>query len=155
MVGHGRSSASSYLADPTSPIPSHCAAIVVTSTLRVNILCWQTTVNYLPHSRSVICCSHSAHKYQTRCIFDVYVLTLSLHRPQFFFFVSYVIACTPVTLHYVICLSTERGVDDGFYKTTWITERLHVHLPTSVNSVELAIVFRVHKRWEYKVIYFI
>ena len=26
----------SYLADPTSPIPSHCASIVVTSTLRVN-----------------------------------------------------------------------------------------------------------------------
>ena len=25
----------SYLADPTSPIPSHCASIVVTSTVRV------------------------------------------------------------------------------------------------------------------------
>ena len=36
MVGHGGSSAGSYLADPTSPIPSHCASIVVTSTLRVN-----------------------------------------------------------------------------------------------------------------------
>ena len=36
MVGHGGSSASSYPADPTSPIPSHCASIVVTSTLRVN-----------------------------------------------------------------------------------------------------------------------
>ena len=36
MVGHGGSSADSYLADPTSPIPSHCASIVVTSTLRVN-----------------------------------------------------------------------------------------------------------------------
>ena len=36
MVGHGGSSACSYLADPTSPIPSHCASIVVTSTLRVN-----------------------------------------------------------------------------------------------------------------------
>ena len=36
MVGHGGSSASSYLADPTSPIPSHCVSIVVTSTLRVN-----------------------------------------------------------------------------------------------------------------------
>ena len=32
MVGHGGSSAGSYLADPTSPIPSHCASIVVTST---------------------------------------------------------------------------------------------------------------------------
>ena len=35
MVGHGGSSAGSYLADPTSPIPSHCASIVVTSTLSV------------------------------------------------------------------------------------------------------------------------
>ena len=34
MVGHGGSSAGSYLADPTSPIPSHCASIVVTSTLK-------------------------------------------------------------------------------------------------------------------------
>ena len=35
MVGHGGSSTGSYLADPTSSIPSHCASIVVTSTLRV------------------------------------------------------------------------------------------------------------------------
>ena len=35
MVGHGGSSARSHLADPTSPIPSHCASIVVTSTLRI------------------------------------------------------------------------------------------------------------------------
>ena len=35
MVGHWGSSAGSYLADPTSPIPSHCASIVVSSTLRV------------------------------------------------------------------------------------------------------------------------
>ena len=38
MVGHGGSSTGSYLANPTSPIPSHCASIVVTSTLRVNKL---------------------------------------------------------------------------------------------------------------------
>ena len=37
MVGHGGSSAGLYLADPTSPIPTHCASIVATSTLRVNI----------------------------------------------------------------------------------------------------------------------
>ena len=35
MVGHEGSSAGSYLTDPTSPIPSHCASIVATSTLRV------------------------------------------------------------------------------------------------------------------------
>ena len=39
MVRHGGSSAGSYLADPTSPIPSHCVSIVMTSTLRVNTLC--------------------------------------------------------------------------------------------------------------------
>ena len=42
MLGHGGSSAGSYLTNPTSPIPSHCAVIilfqsvsVVTSTVRV------------------------------------------------------------------------------------------------------------------------
>ena len=38
MVGHGGSSAGLYLADPTSPIPSHCALIVATSTLRVKVV---------------------------------------------------------------------------------------------------------------------
>ena len=38
MVGHGGSSAGSYLADLTSLIPSLCASIVVTSTLRVNTI---------------------------------------------------------------------------------------------------------------------
>ena len=36
MVGHGGSSAGLYLADPTSLIPSHCASIAATSTVRVN-----------------------------------------------------------------------------------------------------------------------
>ena len=35
MVGHGGNSAGSYIADPTSPIPPHCASVVVTSTARV------------------------------------------------------------------------------------------------------------------------
>ena len=35
MVRHGGSSAGSYLADHTSPIPSHCASIAATCTLRV------------------------------------------------------------------------------------------------------------------------
>ena len=38
MVGHGGSSAGSYLTNPTYPIPSHCASIVATSKeLRVNL----------------------------------------------------------------------------------------------------------------------
>ena len=38
MVVHGGSSAGSYLANPTSSIPSHCASIVVTNTVRVNLI---------------------------------------------------------------------------------------------------------------------
>ena len=50
MVGHGESNAGSYLVDPTYPIPSHCASIVATSTLRVNpvlIVKLQCRVNYI------------------------------------------------------------------------------------------------------------
>ena len=36
MVGHGGSSAGSYLADPTFPIPFTVASIAVTSTVGVN-----------------------------------------------------------------------------------------------------------------------
>ena len=43
MVRHGGSSAGSYPADPTSPIPSHCASIVVTSTLKHNIVTLMAT----------------------------------------------------------------------------------------------------------------
>ena len=69
MVGHGGSSAGSYLANPTFPIPSHCASVVMTSTLRVNALWslmwwwvttvewskfhWLTQINY----SSLLCCS--------------------------------------------------------------------------------------------------
>ena len=38
MVGHGGSCAGLYLSNPTSPIPSHCASIVSTSTVRVKSL---------------------------------------------------------------------------------------------------------------------
>ena len=38
MIGHGGSSASSYLADPTSPIPSHCAVIILFKSVPVHQL---------------------------------------------------------------------------------------------------------------------
>ena len=38
MVGHGGSSAGSYLADPTSPIPSHCVAIILFQSVPVHQL---------------------------------------------------------------------------------------------------------------------
>ena len=54
MVGQGGSSAGLYLADPTSPIPSHCASIVVTSTVRVkthNVILF----NFTPAAANCIC----------------------------------------------------------------------------------------------------
>ena len=45
MVGHGGNSAGSYLADPTSPIPSHCASVVVTSTVRVKSMVGSQSVH--------------------------------------------------------------------------------------------------------------
>ena len=38
MLGHGGSSAGSYLADPTSPIPSHCAVIILFQSVTVHQL---------------------------------------------------------------------------------------------------------------------
>ena len=38
MLGHGGSSAGSYLADPTSPIPSHCAVIILFQSVAVHQL---------------------------------------------------------------------------------------------------------------------
>ena len=38
MVGHGGSSAGSYLADPTSPIPSHCAVVILFKSVPVHQL---------------------------------------------------------------------------------------------------------------------
>ena len=65
MVGHGGSSASSYLADPTSPIPSHCASIVMTSTLRVNrpTEMMQKFVVEKQHYERIVCFSGLAYSY--------------------------------------------------------------------------------------------
>ena len=40
MVWHEGSSAGSYLADPTSPIPSHCAVIILFKSVLVHQLPW-------------------------------------------------------------------------------------------------------------------
>ena len=40
MVGHGGSSAGSYLADPTSPIPSHCVVTILFKSVPVHQLSW-------------------------------------------------------------------------------------------------------------------
>ena len=45
MVGYGGSSAGSYLADPTSPIPSYCAAIILFQKYPVHQLSWLALKN--------------------------------------------------------------------------------------------------------------
>ena len=40
LVGHGGSSAGSYLANPTSPIPSHCAVIILFKSVPWHQLSW-------------------------------------------------------------------------------------------------------------------
>ena len=66
MVGHGGSSAGSYLTNPTSPHPSHCASIVATSTLRVNN-CLMTASFVCDGTHS---CHHTALNYR-----DIHVLS--------------------------------------------------------------------------------
>ena len=84
MVGHGGSSAGSYLADPTSPIPSHCASIVATSTLRVKrnldrgLPSGVGVVNvhvfpYVPNHKILQPCGH-----QTDCMWIFYVELIDL-----------------------------------------------------------------------------
>ena len=68
MIGHGGSSAGSYLADPTSPIPSHCASIAATSTLRVKLLLLVIAVIYVYiFSSDIDECASSPCQNQSLC----------------------------------------------------------------------------------------
>ena len=72
---HGGSSAGSYLADPTSPIPSHCASIVATITLRVNIQAYF-------HKACLSCFSQGSQSAPTGCWNQWAVATIfTLGRP--------------------------------------------------------------------------
>ena len=58
MVGHEGSSAGSYFADPTSPIPSHCTVIILFKSVPVHQLSWLAlrvnlllSIQLLPYSR--------------------------------------------------------------------------------------------------------
>ena len=91
MVGHGGSSAGSYLADPTSPIPSHCASIVVTSTLRVKLSAfnfrtdsWRFLVNHQKKHRSWLIWYIHIHKpsdWQISWLSNVCNLKFSSSKP--------------------------------------------------------------------------
>ena len=67
MVGHGGSSAGSYLADPTSPIPSHCASVVVTSTLRANLFVFMCECIFKGQCPGVIHATHRMSQQRYHC----------------------------------------------------------------------------------------
>ena len=75
MVGHGGSSAGSYLADPTSPIPSHCASIVATSTLRAKVSFW--------HIPKMLTCSASFSLLLTLSLVIVFCLQVLVWKTNF------------------------------------------------------------------------
>ena len=49
MLGHGGSSAGSYLADPTSPIPSHCAVIILFQSVALSNMVFLMSCIYHTH----------------------------------------------------------------------------------------------------------
>ena len=75
MVGHGGSSAGSYLADPTSPIPFHCASIVATSTLRVKLLVYAELFSVIPkHEVSYVELLYNHSTFSTKCDFQIEII---------------------------------------------------------------------------------
>ena len=77
MVGHGGSSAGSYLADHTSPIPSHYASVVVTSTLRVKKF-WISYSYHIHVKYSCILTEHTLSKISKAYLNFSYFIGLSL-----------------------------------------------------------------------------
>ena len=81
MVGHGGNSAGSYLADPTSPIPSHCASIVSTSTLRVNNMHNEVYHTYKDSHRQPFRCRYNLSHTYTHSHRDIVVIFNLLSAP--------------------------------------------------------------------------
>ena len=119
MVGHGGSSAGSYLADPTSPIPSHCASIVTTSTLRVKMVilgyfhCIIYLANNLKTSTSYVGWAHPGGKELKLCMKNEPSQTGKMHINScplvfsclWFFLVLgniYCVKCQQVLHHYTV-----------------------------------------------------
>ena len=75
MVGHGGSSAGSYLVDPTSPIPSHYAVIILCESVTVHQLSWlalRELIDKINHFGTI--------RHLSYCIYFLrYSLCLSLH----------------------------------------------------------------------------
>ena len=107
MVRHRGSSAGSYLANRTSPIPSHCASIVVTSTLRVKTSLYiKTTECRTLYKRQFKVDSHHLqsthpHKYITLKIY--HKISLFFHSHFYLFQTGCVDVCGLFALFYNLC----------------------------------------------------
>ena len=93
MVGHGGSSAGSYLADPTSTIPSHCASIVVIRTVRVKhiassntALCHMTVSPFFSNHSSITigACDNGISNYTYPHILTLTVLVTTIDALRHF-----------------------------------------------------------------------
>ena len=128
MVGHGGSSAGLYLADPTSPIPSHCASIVVTSTLRVNMFTisheGRTTKNYpftvlnLIPALQCSCGNIPPDLHRTRCDSpsDNYVFPVSFSHLQGWLMAHPLLNC----YHSTICSKETENQISKFHVPSWL-----------------------------------
>ena len=102
MVGHGGSSAGSYLAAPTSPISSHCASVVATSTVRVKSSSWAILVPCLSLLWTKNCswCQKAKQLWRAQTIDPV----LSPSAPLFGDY-YYVITASPTCRHSVVMIN--------------------------------------------------
>ena len=131
MVGHGGSSAGSYLADPTSPIPYHCAVIILFKSASVQQLSW------LALKELITCISivSSATTCRVCCRLQEYfshcgpigrpqrtVVKLFLYTISYSFTVTILIHCVTVyTLCH--CSYSHGGVSNGY-----LVEQKKLHL---------------------------
>ena len=78
----GESSAGSYLADPTSPIPSHCASVVTTSTVRVKGISYVILVQMLlPKYNSAVNNQPVVMNDVWFCLFFVHKINMVVYFP--------------------------------------------------------------------------
>ena len=104
MVRHGGSSASSYLADPTSPIPSHCASIVVTSTVKVNdtTLSLLLPCTYVTDNHSSVCLLTQSQTVKHDYIVINVCCFLEVANPFYLFTFSFITHSLTLPLAYLL-----------------------------------------------------
>ena len=114
MVGHGGSSAGSYLADPTSPIPSHCVSVEVTSTLTVNVYVAGRVLQHVQYSQAscqiIIHHCRALSDMVTFCVYQ-WLESHPWHAPRTCFPITYLFAWKIARKVYKICVLLVTTID--------------------------------------------